>query len=68
MATASEILTAIDAAILSGVSGPGRIKAADGREIEYRSLNDLRAIRKDFAAIVASESGVRNKLRLGDFS
>ena len=37
----STIIIAIDAAIESGVSGPGKITSADGESVEYRSLADL---------------------------
>jgi hypothetical protein len=61
-ASASDILAAIDAAILAGVSGPGEVRAADGRTIRYRSLDELRAIRKDYAAIAGGATGRRFRI------
>ncbi len=55
MADYQAILDAIDAAILAGVSTPGSLTAA-GQTVEYRSLEDLRAARKDYAALLLGQA------------
>lgn len=50
------IIDAIDAAILTGVSGPGEVTAA-GRTIRYRSLEDLTKTRQYYARLAASAAG-----------
>jgi hypothetical protein len=65
MSTASDIVAAIDAAILSGVSGPGQIRSADGRMITYRSLQELMELRKFYARAAKTGGG---SVRLGDVS
>lgn len=62
MASASAILEAIDTAILAGVSGPGEVRSADGRTIKYRSLDELRLIRKDYAALAGGSTGKRFRM------
>ena len=59
MANYQAILDAIDAAVLAGVSGPGRITGADGRTIEYRSLSDLLAARSRYARLQSLRGGLR---------
>lgn len=55
-ATYQAILDAIDAAILEGVSGPGEL-IASGRTVKYRSLGELTAARRQYAALAAKASG-----------
>jgi len=67
MATAAQdIIDAIDAAILAGLTGPGQIRSADGRMITYRSLTELKDLRQFYARQLARSSG--GTVRLGDFN
>jgi hypothetical protein len=65
MATAAEMITAIDSAIEAGVSGPGEITFADGRSIKYRTLTELMQLRSHYAKIYR---GGNSRVRLGDLS
>jgi hypothetical protein len=56
-ATYQAIVDAIDAAILAGVTGPGEIRMADGREIRYWSLSELVTLRSTYAALAARAAG-----------
>ncbi len=55
-ATYQAIIDAIDAAILSGVSGPGELTCS-GRTIRYRSLRELAEIRDRYVTLAARASG-----------
>jgi len=55
-ATYQTIVDAIDAAIQSGVSGPGEL-TADGETIKYRSLDELLRARSRYASLAAQTGG-----------
>jgi hypothetical protein len=55
MATYTEIVTAIDTAIASGVSGPGSIESGD-MKITYRDLTELLALRKYYWNLKTQEA------------
>lgn len=63
----STTLAAIDQAITEGVDRPGQIRSADGRTITYRSLDELLAVRKQYARLLAAAKGgfVLRKIRSG---
>jgi hypothetical protein len=65
MATAAEMITAIDEAIESGISGPGEITSPDGRVTKFRSLDELMRLRSYYAKIYRSGNST---VRLGDFN
>ena len=50
------IVDAIDAAIVTGVSGPGEL-TADGETIKYRSLDELMRTRNRYASLAAQSAG-----------
>ena len=57
MATSyQDIIDAIDAAILAGVSGPGKLTTRDGRTVEYRNLADLKSAREYYAGLLTQQT------------
>lgn len=56
--TASELLTKVNAAISSRLNGGGvnAYRLQDGRNLEYMSLDELRALRKELQREIAGES------------
>jgi hypothetical protein len=63
MATYTEIVTAIDVAISSGVLGPGELTSGD-MKIRYRDLTELLALRKYYASL-ANQAATANTSNLG---
>lgn len=53
MAYTADDLTVIERAI---ASGERRVRFADGREVEYHSMQDLMAARADIALSIAGQS------------
>ena len=62
-ATYTAIITAIDAAILAGVSKPGSLSVA-GRTIQYRNLAELKEIREYYQDLTNQTSTVRESFKI----
>lgn len=56
MANYQAIIDAIDAALLTGVSGPGEITTPVGGTIKYRSLDELTRTRKTYADLLSQST------------
>ena len=66
MADYTAILTAIDAAILAGITKPGSMSVM-GEQITYRNLTELKEIREYYAQRHNLSGTVRSRIKFGKF-
>jgi len=68
MATATEILAAIDTAIYNIVSGEAESVEVMGKQFTLLDLDKLRTLRRDYAKATGYSSGNRKRILLADVS
>jgi len=65
MSTTS-IITAIDAAIESWAGKPVSL-SINGRQVQYRSLDELISARKYYASVAAGSGNIRDSFKIAHF-